>query len=141
MERSGWGEIYTELGARPIINAIGSMTLLGGSTPPPEVRAAMEAANSAYIPMEELEARAGEVIARDDVLGMIRPSAAMIETMIGVVRLPGKPPTLCLSTMTVPGHCNRSPTSTIALVRLIVSSVSSGTAEQAVTNAERWTSL
>lgn len=64
MERSGWGEIYTELGARPIINAIGSMTLLGGSTPPPEVRAAMEAANSAYIPMEELEARAGEVIAR-----------------------------------------------------------------------------
>ena len=84
---------------------------------------------------------AGEVIARDDVLGMIRPSAAMIETMIGVVRLPGNPPTLCLSTMTVPGHCNRSPTSTIALVRLIVSSVSSGTAEQAVTNAERWTSL
>ena len=36
--------IYEELGANPVINAIGSLTLLGGSTPPTEVKEAMEAA-------------------------------------------------------------------------------------------------
>ena len=45
-----WGGIYKELGATPIINAIGSVTLLGGSTPIPEVKAAMERADEAYIP-------------------------------------------------------------------------------------------
>lgn len=59
-----WGAVFKELGARPIINAIGSLTLLGGSTPPPEVRAAMEAANDAYIPLTELEEAAGRIIAR-----------------------------------------------------------------------------
>ena len=43
---------------------------------------------------------AGDVIARDDVFGMVSPSAATIATMIGVVRLPGRPPTECLSTTT-----------------------------------------
>ena len=56
--------VYEELGARPVINAIGSLTLLGGSTPPAEVKRAMEAAESAYIPMNELGDRAGEYIAR-----------------------------------------------------------------------------
>tara|TARA_B100000686_G_scaffold225748_1_gene232936 strand:+ start:176 stop:1321 length:1146 start_codon:yes stop_codon:yes gene_type:complete len=55
--------IYEELGANPVINAIGSLTLLGGSTPPTEVKEAMEAAESAYVPMTELQERAGEYIA------------------------------------------------------------------------------
>ena len=58
-------DIYEELGVRPLINAGGSLTRVGGSTPPPEVLAAMEAANSSFVLMEELEERAGQAIARD----------------------------------------------------------------------------
>ena len=64
MPSSDWGEIYRELGARPVINAIGSVTMLGGSTPAPEVKEAMERANYAYVPLMELEQKAGEAIAR-----------------------------------------------------------------------------
>jgi L-seryl-tRNA(Ser) seleniumtransferase len=59
-----FGDIYKELGAKPIINAIGSVTLLGGSTPVPEVKEAMERANSAFVPLWELEEKAGDYIAR-----------------------------------------------------------------------------
>ena len=55
---SEWGQIYKSLGATPIINAIGSVTMLGGSTPVPEVKEAMELAESAYIPLMELEEKA-----------------------------------------------------------------------------------
>ena len=44
--------IYSELGITPIINAIGSVTLLGGSTPPQSVLDAMDDANSTYVPLE-----------------------------------------------------------------------------------------
>ncbi|MBI4311779.1 MAG: hypothetical protein HY681_08355 [Chloroflexi bacterium] len=64
MANSSWGDVYKELGARPVINAIGSVTMLGGSTPVPEVKEAMQRAESAYIPLMELEERAGEAIAR-----------------------------------------------------------------------------
>ena len=56
-------EIYSELGINPIINAIGSVTLLGGSTPPQPVLEAMDHANSTYVPLEELEKKAGQFIA------------------------------------------------------------------------------
>ena len=55
--------IYSELGISPIINAIGSVTLLGGSTPPQSVLDAMDDANSTYVPLEELEKKAGSYIA------------------------------------------------------------------------------
>ena len=55
--------IYSELGINPIINAIGSVTLLGGSTPPQSVLDAMDDANSTYVPLEELEKKAGSYIA------------------------------------------------------------------------------
>jgi D-glucosaminate-6-phosphate ammonia-lyase len=58
-----WGSIYKELGAKPVINATGSVTLLGGSTPVAEVKAAMDAADSAFIPLIELEQAAGDRIA------------------------------------------------------------------------------
>ena len=64
LANSEWGAVYKELGAKPIINATGSVTLLGGSTPVPEVKEAMERAGDAYIPLMELEEKAGEAIAR-----------------------------------------------------------------------------
>jgi len=68
MADATWGEIYDDIGISPIINAIGSVTLLGGSTPPDEVREAMEAANTAYAPMATLEEKAGALVA--DMLGV-----------------------------------------------------------------------
>ncbi len=64
MVTSEWGAIYKELGAQPVINATGSVTLLGGSTPVPEVKEAMDRADSAFIPLIELEKAAGDEIAR-----------------------------------------------------------------------------
>ena len=56
--------IYEQFGVTPGINARGNQTLLGGSTPPPEVQAAMdEATNSGYVVFEELLRKTGEFIA------------------------------------------------------------------------------
>ena len=59
-----WGDIYKSIGAKPIINAIGSVTLLGGSTPIKEVKEAMDEADSAYVPLMELQEKAGDHIAK-----------------------------------------------------------------------------
>ena len=56
-------QIYYDLGIDPIINAIGSVTLLGGSTQPPEVVEAMQSAQDMYVPMDELEEKAGGYLA------------------------------------------------------------------------------
>lgn len=64
MVTAEWGAIYKELGAQPVINATGSVTLLGGSTPVQEVKEAMDRADSAFIPLIELEQAAGDEIAR-----------------------------------------------------------------------------
>ena len=42
MTTSQWGSIYKDLGIKPIINATGSVTALGGSIIADEVRSAME---------------------------------------------------------------------------------------------------
>ena len=78
MTTADWGSIYKELGARPVINATGSVTMLGGSTPAPEVREAMDRADGAYIPLMELEERAGEAIAK-----MVNVPAAYITSGAG----------------------------------------------------------
>ncbi|MBK66491.1 MAG: hypothetical protein CL769_06030 [Chloroflexi bacterium] len=57
-------KIYSELGIKPIINAIGSVTLLGGSTQPQQVINAMQSAQDMYVPMDELEQKAGDYIAK-----------------------------------------------------------------------------
>ena len=57
-------KIYSELGIKPIINAIGSVTLLGGSTQPKQVIDAMQSAQDMYVPMDELEQKAGDFIAK-----------------------------------------------------------------------------
>lgn len=56
--------IYDEFGVVPVINASGHRTALGGSTPSPRVKAAMEAAERYYVDMAQLHAKAGEMIAR-----------------------------------------------------------------------------
>ena len=58
MTATDWGSIYKELGAKPVINATGSVTMLGGATPAPEVKEAMDRAEGAYIPLMELEEKA-----------------------------------------------------------------------------------
>src|SRR3712207_4770717 len=55
--------VYDELGLRTVINASGTLTRLGGSRMAPEVLAAMAEAAAAFVPIDALQARAGEVIA------------------------------------------------------------------------------
>lgn len=61
------GSVYSRLGVRPVINARGNQTILGGSTPPAPVRRAMDEADLHFVEMRELMAKSGEFIA--DVLG------------------------------------------------------------------------
>lgn len=58
------GKVYTRLGLRPIINASGTYTHLGGSLMPPEVIEAMNEAARNYVPMRELTKAVGERIAK-----------------------------------------------------------------------------
>lgn len=58
------GQVYRRFGARPIINAAGTVTRLGGSRTRPEALAAMAEATNYMVDMQELNLRAGEVIAR-----------------------------------------------------------------------------
>lgn len=62
--------IYEELGVRRVINAMGNVTLLGGTITSPGVQAAMEAANRYFVPMAELQEKSGQAIA--SMLGMER---------------------------------------------------------------------
>ena len=65
--------IYEELGVKPVINAAGNMTLLGGSRLSPKVQEAMEVANRYFVDMEELLKRTGEIIS-----GMMGAEAALV---------------------------------------------------------------
>lgn len=60
--------IYDELGVRPVINAAGTLTRLGGSLMPPEVVAAMASAAEQFVDMDELHLVAGRRIA--DLIGV-----------------------------------------------------------------------
>ncbi|HLH73735.1 MAG TPA: aminotransferase class V-fold PLP-dependent enzyme [Chloroflexota bacterium] len=56
--------IFEEIGVKPVINAVGHQTLLGGSQLSPRVRAAMDEANRYYVDMPELLDRTGQIIAK-----------------------------------------------------------------------------
>ncbi|MGN6188518.1 MAG: aminotransferase class V-fold PLP-dependent enzyme [Conexibacter sp.] len=56
-------ELYARLGARPLVNARGHNTVLGGSVPSPAIRAAVEQADRYYVDMKELLAGAGRRVA------------------------------------------------------------------------------
>ena len=47
-------EIYQSIGVRPLVNARGTFTIIGGSLMLPEVRAAMDEAARAYVNLDEL---------------------------------------------------------------------------------------
>ena len=57
------GKVMAKLGVRPVVNAQGNLTTLGGSTSPAEIRAAMDEANEHWYEMEELLEKSGEFIA------------------------------------------------------------------------------
>ncbi len=63
MQTATAATIYEQLGITPVINARGHNTVLGGSTPSPRVRQAMDDAERYYVEMKELLRRAGESIA------------------------------------------------------------------------------
>jgi L-seryl-tRNA(Ser) seleniumtransferase len=56
--------VYENLGVRTIINASGTLTRVGGSRMAAEVLAAMAEAAASFVHIDELQARAGGVIAR-----------------------------------------------------------------------------
>jgi uncharacterized pyridoxal phosphate-dependent enzyme len=58
------GNPYAELGVTPVINAEGTMTVLGGSLIRPEVEAVMAQAARHFISIPELEAAAGKRISQ-----------------------------------------------------------------------------
>ena len=55
--------IYSDLNIRPVINATATLTKLGGSLMPAEVREAMEEASRAFIQLDELQIKVGEKLA------------------------------------------------------------------------------
>ena len=55
--------VYTRLGLRPIVNASGTYTHLGGSLMPPEVLEAMNRAARQYVPIRDLTKAVGDRIA------------------------------------------------------------------------------
>ena len=61
---AGNASVYEQLGVQPIINAAGTITLLGGSLMPPEVISAWTAASKQFVPLLELQDRVGERIAQ-----------------------------------------------------------------------------
>ena len=67
MANDGEENVYTRLGARPVINAGGNTTVWGGSTPSPVVMQAMDEAGRSFVEMEELLETSGARIA--DLLG------------------------------------------------------------------------
>jgi uncharacterized pyridoxal phosphate-dependent enzyme len=67
------GEIYRQLGVRPLINAAGTYTVLTGSVITERSRRAMEEASRCFVPLIDLQKAAGERIAR-----LLNVEAAMV---------------------------------------------------------------
>ena len=67
------GRVYEKLGVRHVINANGNQTVLGGSTPPPQVQEAMYEASLHWVEMEELLEKTGEYIS-----GVLGTEAAIV---------------------------------------------------------------
>lgn len=55
---------YADLGVRPVINAWGTVTVMGGATMPEEVLASMVEAGRQFVPIHELQEAAGRYVAK-----------------------------------------------------------------------------
>jgi L-seryl-tRNA(Ser) seleniumtransferase len=67
------GSVYARLGVAPVINGMGTVTVLGGSLMPPEVVRAMEEASRHFVHLPDLQRKAGARIA-----GLVGVPAAMV---------------------------------------------------------------
>ncbi len=67
------GSVYSRLGVKPVINGMGTVTVLGGSLLPPEVVRAMEEASRHFVLVPDLQQKAGARIA-----GLVGVPAAMV---------------------------------------------------------------
>jgi L-seryl-tRNA(Ser) seleniumtransferase len=70
---AGRGDVYARLGVKPLINGMGTVTILGGSLMPPEVVRAMEAASRHFVHLPDLQEKAGAHLAE-----LIGVPAAMV---------------------------------------------------------------
>src|SRR5436190_2116283 len=70
--------IWEAIGVKPVINARGHNTVLGGATPTPRMKAAMEEAERYYVDMAQLLERAGQICAEllDAEAAYVTPGAA-----------------------------------------------------------------
>ncbi len=69
----GAGGVYGRLGVKPLINGMGTVTILGGSLMPPEVIRAMDEASRRFVHLPDLQEKAGARIAE-----LIGVPAAMV---------------------------------------------------------------
>jgi L-seryl-tRNA(Ser) seleniumtransferase len=67
--------VYEAIGVKTVINATGTVTILGGSLMPPEVVAAWTEASRHFVNMNELQDKVGERIAK-----LVNVDAAMVTT-------------------------------------------------------------
>jgi len=70
------GNVYEELGVTTVINCQGTMTMLGGSLPHPELEAVMALAGRHFVSVPELEVAAGTRIAQ--ILELPRDYSALV---------------------------------------------------------------
>jgi seryl-tRNA(Sec) selenium transferase len=56
------GDVYAELGVKPLINIVGTVTVIGGSVMKPEVMELMRQGNQHFVLINELEVAAGRYI-------------------------------------------------------------------------------
>jgi L-seryl-tRNA(Ser) seleniumtransferase len=86
--------VYTRLGVRPVINGVGTVTVLGGSIMPPEVVRAMEEASRYFVNLPELQKKVGARIA--ELVGvpaaMVTAGAASAITVAAAACLAGGDP-------------------------------------------------
>ena len=68
-------DVYGMLGVKPIINAAGTITTLGGSLMPPDVVSAWVAASQSFVNLVQLQDRIGERIAK-----LLNVEAALVTT-------------------------------------------------------------
>ena len=88
------GSVYDRFGVRPIINANGTQTTLGGSIMEPEVAEAMAEASRTMVVLEELSEAAGELIAESTgaEAGLVTSGAAAGLTLQAAAVIAGDDP-------------------------------------------------